>query len=105
MKPLAPLALAIALCACTPLQWVKRDASPEQFSRDQQECRQLAWREASARYWFYQPMGPIVAPGAGVIYPTGSVVDPYGHQMLEESRLTQFCLESRGYRLVPAAKK
>jgi len=31
--------------------------------------------------------------------------DPYGHQLMEESRLAHFCMESKGYRLVPAPKQ
>ena len=33
------------------------------------------------------------------------MVDPYGYQMLEENRLTQFCMEAKGYVLVPAPKQ
>ena len=30
------------------MQWQKQDVSAEQFQADEQECRQSAWREASA---------------------------------------------------------
>ena len=29
------------------------------------------------------------------------MVDPYGYQLMEENRLAQFCMESKGYKLVP----
>jgi hypothetical protein len=32
------------------------------------------------------------------------MADPYGHQLMEENRLAQFCMESKGYQLVPAPK-
>ena len=96
--------LAPLLAACTPMHWVKADASAEQLRGDEQECQQAAWREANARYYFYQPMGPVFSPGTGMMLPSGSVVDPYGYQMLEESRLTQFCMEAKGYRLEPLPK-
>src|SRR5262245_3114938 len=109
MKRLALLTLAACLPACAPMQWVKEGVSSEDFRRDQQECQQLAWREASARYWLYQPMGPVFVAdprgGGAMVWPSGAVVDPYGYQMLEENRLAQFCMESKGYRLEPAPKQ
>ena len=103
------LSLAVPLAACTPMQWVKPEASGEQITRDEQDCRQAAWREASARYWFHQPLGPVFVPSASgggfFAWPTGAMVDPYGHQMLEENRLAQFCMESKGYQLTPAPKQ
>jgi len=107
MRPIVILALALA--ACTPMQWVKQDAAAEQIGRDEQECRQIAWREAStSRGWYYRPVDPVFASdstGRGFfIWPSGSVVDPFGYQLLEENRLAQFCMESKGYSLVPAPK-
>jgi hypothetical protein len=101
MKHLA--AAAVLLSACAPMQWVHDRATPDQFARDQDECRHAAWREASARYWFHRPMGPVIAPGH-VLWNHGAMIDPYGHQMLEENRLAQFCMEAKGYRLEPAPK-
>lgn len=102
------VALTALLGACTSMQWAKPEASGEQIARDEQECRQAAWREASARYWFHQPFAPVFVPhprgGGFFAWPTGALVDPYGNQLLEESRLTQFCMESKGYRLQPAPK-
>ena len=103
------ISLATLLAACTPMQRVKPEASGEQITRDQQDCRQAAWREASARYWFHQSLGQVFVPsatgGGFFVWPTGAMVDPYGHQMLEENRLTQFCMESKCYRLTPAPKQ
>jgi hypothetical protein len=100
----AAILLFAFLCACTPMQWAKPDVSAEQFARDQQECRQAAWREAGNRHWYYQRMYPVVGPGF-VIWPSGATVDPFAHQIQEEGRLAQFCMESRGYQLVPAPKQ
>ncbi|MGH8691304.1 MAG: hypothetical protein ACREUS_09785 [Burkholderiales bacterium] len=102
--------LALALAACTPMQWAKQDAAAGQVGRDEQECRQIAWREASTRGgWYYRPVDPVFARdsmGRGFfIWPSGSMVDPFGYQLLEENRLAQFCMESKGYTLVPAPKQ
>lgn len=91
------------------MQWQKQDFSAEQFRADQQDCRNQAAREASFRSWQYQAMaGPVFARDASgrgfFVWPGGSMVDPYGHQLMEENRLAQFCMESKGYALVPAPK-
>ena len=31
--------------------------------------------------------------------------DPYGHQLWKRNRLAHFCMEWKGYRLVPAPKQ
>ena len=91
------------------MQWQKADVTPEQFKADEEACRQHAWREASFRSWHYQTMlAPVFlrdATGRGLfVWPTGPMADPYGHQLMEESRLAQFCMESKGYQLVPVPK-
>jgi len=108
MRRFATLALALA-SGCTPMQWQKQDVSAEQLRADEQECRQSAWREASWRSWHYRTMlGPVFtrdASGRGFfMWPSTPLVDPYGHQLMEENRLAQFCMEAKGYRLVPAPK-
>jgi hypothetical protein len=91
------------------MEWRKADVSPEQFRSDEQECRQAAWREANIRSWHYQSMlGPAVAldqSGRPVtVWPVSPVVDPHGYQLMEENRLAQFCMEAKGYALVPVPK-
>ena len=113
MRRIAALALAgVALLAgCAPMQWVKADASPEQALADEDDCFQASLREAQARTWYYPSMvGPVVTPSAAgggglMMWPSGSMVDPYGYQMLEQHRLAQFCMEAKGYKLAPAARK
>jgi hypothetical protein len=106
VRSLAVVVLTLALGACTSMQWTRDDVSPEELRRDQAECQQAAQREASARYGLYRPVEPVFVggPGGGFAWSSGSVVDPYGHQMLEEYRLADFCMESKGYKLVPIKK-
>ena len=106
MRRIFSAAAALLVAGCTPMQWHKQDVSAEQFLRDEQECRQSAWREAGLRSWQYQTaVGPVFTPNPGgggfIIWPSGAVVDPYGYQLVEENRLAQFCMESKGYELVP----
>ena len=111
MRRIATFALAMAFVAgCTPMQWQKSDATAEQLIADEQACRQHAAREASIRNWHYQSMvGPVFARdamGRGIfVWPSTPMVDPYGYQLMEENRLAQFCMESKGYALVPAPKQ
>ena len=91
------------------MQWQKDEVSAAQSQADEQQCRQAAWREASLRSWHYQAMlGPAVAVDPSgrsyMVWPSTSVVDPYGYQLMEENRLAQFCMESKGYKLVPTPK-
>ena len=106
MRFVAALA-ACLLAACAPMEWIKPDTASDQAARDEQECRQSAAREASARAYF-PPLGPVFArDGMGrghFIWPSGALSDPYGQQLLEESRLTHFCMQSKGYRLEPVTK-
>jgi len=97
------VSLALALGACTSMQWAKEDLSLDELRRDQAECQQAAQREASARYGFYRPVEPVFVggPGGAMAWQSGSVVDPYAYQMLDEYRLADSCMESRGYKLVP----
>ena len=87
------------------MQWVKPDAAAEQVRSDEQACRQAAWREASNNaYWYQHRMQPAVVGPGQVIWPSGAFVDPFAQQFLEENRLAQFCMESKGYQLAPATK-
>ncbi len=93
-----PLMIAV-LGACTPLAWVKPDAPPEQVVYDEQACRQAAAREASYHsYQYHHRMQPVVVGPGQVVFPRG-FADPYAEQFLHESRLAQFCMESKGYQL------
>jgi hypothetical protein len=109
MRGIATLGFVL-LCACTPMQWQKADVSVEELRADEQECRQAAWREAQFRSWHYHSLiGPVFARDASgrgfFVWPATSMFDPYGHQLMEENRLAQFCMESKGYKLVPTPKQ
>jgi hypothetical protein len=96
------LSAAALLGACTPMQWVKEGAALDEFDRDIVQCRQQAWREARMRSSFYRPMTPMVsrdAQGRPFVLYAPSHQDPFGDPFLEESRLTQFCMHAKGYRL------
>src|ERR1700752_5280023 len=98
MRRVACLMVCALLCACAPMQWSKQDVAAEQVVRDEKECRNLAWREASSRPYYYNyAMAPVFtrdALGRGMfIWNSGAVVDPFAYQMLEEGRLAQFCME------------
>jgi hypothetical protein len=100
------LALLPIVVACTPMQWVKADGSPEQLSQDAAQCQQEAWREARWRSFMYRPFGSTVFHdryGRRFIgWPYGPFGDPFGDEFMEEQRLAQFCMRAKGYELVPA---
>ena len=91
------------------MQWVRPDATPEQLRADLSECDQRAAYEARLSSWRYQgAMAPVFARDASgrgfFVWPSTSLVDPYGNQLMEERRLAQFCMEAKGYDLVPVPK-
>jgi hypothetical protein len=100
------LAFVLALAGCTPLHWVKPDASPVQLEQDMALCQQEAWREASWRSWFYRPLGPTWMQDLQgrrlLVFPHTPFNDPFGERFFEESRLAHFCMRAKGYELVPA---
>jgi hypothetical protein len=110
MRFQAPMIVAIAalMSACTPMQWVKPDATAVQLREDSIHCQQEAWREARMRSWYYRPFAPVFirdASGRNFLgWPYGPYGDPFGDPYLEESRLTQFCMRSKGYALQPVEK-
>jgi hypothetical protein len=100
MRSLPAAVLAAGLCACTSMEWVKPDAGAEQVRSDEQACRLAAAREASYHgYWYQHHLQPVVVAPGQVIWPSGAFVDPYAPQFLDEHRLAQFCMESKGYEL------
>ena len=104
------ISAAVALClGCTPMQWVKADATPEQLNQDTIQCQQDAWREARLRSWNFQPLSPVVAQDASgrrmLVWPSSTFYDPFRDPFLEESRLSQLCMRSKGYQRVPVEPK
>lgn len=103
MRCLIALVL-LALAGCTPMQWVRPDATPEELSQDLARCRQDAWREAQWRSFLYRPFGSTVVVdqrGRRFIVPYSTFGDPFGDTLFEESRLTNFCMRAKGYELLP----
>ncbi len=106
MRPVTALLLLPALAVlagCTPMQWVRADATPEQLAQDAMYCQQEAWREARLRAWYFRPLGPLPfrdAFGRNVFaWPYDPWGDPFSDPYLEEGRLAQFCMRSKGYEL------
>ncbi|HXM82543.1 MAG TPA: hypothetical protein VN929_11535 [Burkholderiales bacterium] len=101
--------VALTVAACTPMQWVKQDATPEQLNQDAAQCQQDAWREARFRSFLYRPFGPTLVQDAQgrrfFIGPSSPLGDPFSDQLMEESRLASFCMRSKGYELVPVEPK
>jgi hypothetical protein len=103
---LASIVLLIA--GCTPMQWVRQDASPEQLGQDLAQCRQEAWREAQWRAFLYRPLGPTYVVdrfGRTHVLSYSAFGGPFHDTFVEESRLTHFCMRAKGYDLVPVEPK
>jgi len=87
------LLAALLLAGCTPLQWTRPDTDLPQTQADVADCQQRAFREAQWRSF--------AAPG----YRAGRWRDPFwGSRYYDESWLTRFCMEVRGYQLEAAPR-
>lgn len=108
--PLGKIALLAFLAAgCTPMQWVRQDAAPQQINQDVAQCQQEAWREARWRGFLHRPFGPTLIHDLHgrrlFAWPHSPLGDPFGDEFMEESRLTHFCMRAKGYELVPVEPK
>lgn len=100
----------VTLWACTPVHWVKPDATPEQLDIDSADCQQKAWREAQYRsWWYYGPPAPyLVRDPLGrrfLVWPYSPFGDPFHDRFMEEGRLAQFCMRAKGWELQPVEPK
>ena len=96
------LLAGLAAAACTPMEWIRADATPEEVQRDSVDCQQAAWREARSRDWYYAPFAgwPYRDPfGRRIFWPQGGFAYPFDDPYLEEARLAQFCMRNKGYQL------
>ena len=105
MRRLIPL-FVLATAACTPMQWVRQDTTPEQFSQDLAYCHQEAWREAQWHTFLfmnrYYGATTVVDPrGRPIVVPYSAFGGPFGDPYIEASRLAHFCMRARGYDLQP----
>jgi hypothetical protein len=101
-------AALLTLGACTRMQWVKAEATPEQFKQDLAQCDEHAWREAQHRAWAYRPLTPMMLGHPyrrGLFSPFSPFAEPFGDPSFEESRLAHFCMRAKGYELRPAERK
>jgi hypothetical protein len=98
-----PVAAALFLAACTPMQWARDDVASEALRQDMAQCRQEAWREARLRSWYYGSPGPVfMRDSLGrrfLAWPATRFGDPFGDPFFEQSRLEHFCMRAKGYRL------
>jgi hypothetical protein len=100
--------LAALLAACTPMQWVRQDATPEQLNQDLAQCQQESAREAQWRAFMHRPFGHTFIVdrfGRRFLWPHSPLDDPFGDQFMEESRLIRFCMRAKGYELAPVKPK
>jgi hypothetical protein len=111
MKTLALLCLASVsafLGGCVPQRWENPSLSPQDWSRDQRECSFLAYNE-SRRIYYYDPFffrPRYVRTRDGRLIAVAPDPFAYQHeQFVREMQLNDFCMRTRGYRLVPVPER
>jgi hypothetical protein len=105
----AALGAVLSAAGCTPMQWVRPEVTPEERDQDSIACQQAAWHEARMRSWYYRPLAMLPFRDASgrrfFSGPYGPYSDPFGDPFLEEARLAQFCMRSKGYEMLPVDPK
>lgn len=93
MRAFAPIVLVLlAVAGCTPMAYQKAGVTSDRASVEEMECRSMAAREATPPLWYWRPYYGWRRPYFG---------DPMLSRMQEEAGLSDFCMRSRGYQLVP----
>ncbi len=98
------LAATALLGACTPMRWDHPAFGPEQTVQEASECRQQAWLESQRQPFMYDGWRyPRYVRGAdGRIRAYASPYYMMNDRYFDEMRLADFCMRSKGFRLVPA---
>jgi hypothetical protein len=93
------LASALAIGACTPMQWSHPGFDQPGAQRELAGCRQQAWIETQQRAFAYgfDPWWPY---GPRRRYP-GYYGPSFVEQQMLENQLADFCMRSKGFVLVP----
>lgn len=98
-----PLALAVALAACTPMTWHRPSTNAEQARLDRAECRTIAFDQARGlalrhdllhRHFRWRH-------GHTVFGPDPFFDSPFDSPFFLRAELERDCLRAKGYRLVP----
>ena len=108
MRPAAIAIFLLALAACAPGQWGRKDTAEAQVQDDLRACEEEAYREANKVPYPYPTMGPaILQDSTGRrfnVYPIGPFADPNGERYMREGRPARECMRKKGYELVPAER-
>ena len=101
MRPILAAAVLLFANACAPMEWARPGADTTQVQADLQQCQQDAWHEARVRSFHYGAFGPMMYRDAfgRRVYAGGPFSDPWGDRFMEEARLAQFCMRTKGYEL------
>lgn len=108
MRKFAFIALMLSLAGCGPaMEWYRPNTSADAARQDAAECRGEARDEAFRESFSYgPPFYSFPYYGArGSRYWRDPLYDPFFAREMREQSLQEFCLRSRGYRLVPVQKQ
>src|SRR5690606_11796944 len=105
-----PVAVLLSFAACAPsTEWSRADTTPEQLAADERACAEIAQYQALDESFASGPKYPPLrdtqfimdsdAEGGG-----GGMVASYSRRGPREYELTEYCMQQRGYQLVPVRK-
>ena len=100
MRRVVPFLLMLAVSACgTPMRWDKPGATEQMAAADMTACRSAAQVEANRYFypWGWGGLGWGYGRHGGLLWQIRADNDRF----LTETRLTSFCMRTKGYELVP----
>jgi hypothetical protein len=109
MRRAAVLLLLFAAAACAPTtEWARNDTSPEQRQKDEKECQDIAnWQaldESDKTRPIYPPFRDTQFMESGGEDGSAGTTS-YTRRGARMYELAIYCMEQRGYRLQPIAKR
>jgi hypothetical protein len=110
MREFCLAVLLLAVGGCASVAWTKPGVTEEEFAADSRQCQADAWQEANwmsldrtsmygGRWTYPDPLGrPLMG------YPYAPFGDPLAERYVQEVRLAEFCMRSKGYELTKVDK-
>jgi len=102
----------LAVVACAPTtQWERVNTSPSQQAADEKQCLDIAgyqaWDESEKSKPIYPPFRETQfnTDGGGGGEDGGGITTSYSRRGARVYELSEYCMQQRGYHLVPIAKK
>lgn len=106
------LSVLLGIAACAPTtEWARTNTMPAQRQSDEQACLDIANYQAFDESDKSKPIYPpfkdtqFTVDGGGGGDDGGGITTSYGRRGARVYEIAEYCMQQRGYHLIPVAKK